>query len=244
MEEVAADTPGQRLYLNLTGVAGLFESDPELRDALFGEARPGIAKPDPIEGVVRIRTEDGSVNIVVAIRNGRIQVQRDEEASEEAGATLVFASEHEIATFEQAGPDEEVRKFLASDVRLEGNPAVFGYYSYLMSLVEPAGALSSIEEQKKKNRDAAFELAAKAGKPDRAMRKTRIDGRLRADAIDPGVHWLEEPYLADYSLGDFPRLARFKREHHEQLPEVTAEYGELLTDFFLENGYECRNDGT
>ncbi|MCP3985838.1 MAG: formate acetyltransferase, partial [bacterium] len=91
---------------------------------------------------------------------------------------------------------------------------------------------------------AAFELAAKAGKPDRAMRKTRIDGRLRADAVDPGVHWLEEPYLADYSLGDFPRLAGFRREHHEQLPEVTAEYGELLTDFFLENGYECRNDGT
>ncbi|MCP5060549.1 MAG: formate acetyltransferase [bacterium] len=248
MEELKGDsaatgTPGEKLYRDLVDLAGQFDSVPELRDALFGEPDPRTGQPCPIEGVVRLRTEDCSVDIVVTIRSGRIRVQQDEDPGEEAGATLIFASEDDIAALEQASPDEGVRKFLASDVRLEGNPAVFGFYSYLMSLVDPAGAFSAIEEQKRKNRDEAFELAAKAGKPDRGMRKTRIDGRLRAEAIDPGVHWLTEPYLADYCLADFPRLARFKREHHETLPEVTAEYGELLTDFFLENGYECRNDG-
>lgn len=243
-EQVIAGMPGDKLYRDLARVAELFESDPELRDALFGEPGPMGGPPRPIEGVVRIRTEDGSVDIVVAIRNGRIRVLRDEECDEQAGATLVFASEDEIEALEQVGPDEEVRKFLASDVRLEGNPAVFGYYSYLLSLVDPPGALSAIEEQKRKNAAAAFEVAAKAGKPDRGMRTSRIAGRLRADAVDPGVRWLKEPYLSDYSLDDFPRLARFKSEHLEALPEVTAEYGELLTDFFLENGYECRNDGT
>ncbi|MCP4006105.1 MAG: hypothetical protein GY725_18130 [bacterium] len=184
------------------------------------------------------------MNIVVVIRNGQIRVQRGEGSAEEAEATLVFASEDEIAAMEQLGPDDEVRKFLASDVRLEGNPAVFGYYSYLMSLVDPGGGLSAIEEQKRKNRAVAFEVAAKAGKPERRMREARTADRLRAEPVDSGVHWLKEAYLADSSLGDFPRLARFKQEHLEELPEVTAEYGELLTDFFQENGYENRNDGT
>jgi len=236
--------PGERLYQNLVGVAGLFESEPTLREALFAEPDPVVGEPRPIEAVVCIRTEDGSVDLLVVIRNGQIRIQRNQGFDEEAGATLVFASEDEIAAFEQVGPDEEVRKFLASDVRLEGNPAVFGFYSYLMSLVDPGADLSAIEGQKSKNRAAAFEVAANAGKPERRMRETRIDGRLRADVVDPGVHWLKETYLADYSIDDFPRLARFKREHLEEMPEVTAEYGELLTDFFLENGYESHGDGT
>jgi formate C-acetyltransferase len=243
-EVEAAGTPGELLFWNLTRIAGRFESEPELRDALFAEPDAVTGEPRPIEGVVGIRSDDGAVDLVVAIRNGRIRVEHGGETDEKPGATLVFASEAEIAALALAGPDEGVRKFLASDVRLEGNPAVYGYYSYLMSLVDPASDVAAIEDQKRKNCAAAFELAAGAGKPDRGMRRHRVDGRLRADAVDPGVRWLADPYLADYSLDAFPRLARFKREHHEALPEVTAEYGELLTDFFVENGYEQRSDGT
>jgi hypothetical protein len=29
--------------------------------------------------------------------------------------------------------------------------------------------------------------------------------------VDPGVKYLEDPYLSEYTLGDFPRVDRFEK---------------------------------
>ena len=49
---------------------------------------------------------------------------------------------------------------------------------------------------------------------------------------------LADPYLAEYSLGDFPRLQRFLDIHFETRPEICHERALLMTEWFRENGFE------
>lgn len=234
--EVGCSDAADLLYSTLTGIAQALNSDPELKREMVGTL-------GPINAVVGIRTADDTLRCTIEIQDASCRVITG-VCRPEADATLVFDSTHEFEKYIKADHDEAIRMFLASRVRLEGNPAVFGYVTYLTSLLSRADDLASYAEQIEKHRREAAESAARAGEPQRGMRKGRIEGRLRAENIDPGVKYLDEPFLSTYVLEDFPRLERFRREHHDTMPEVTAEQGLLLTDFYVKNGFDRKTDGS
>jgi pyruvate formate-lyase/glycerol dehydratase family glycyl radical enzyme len=66
---------------------------------------------------------------------------------------------------------------------------------------------------------------------------------MKAESVDPGVKHLDEPYLSIYRLEDFPRLERFLDIHFNVKPEVCAERAELMTGWFVENGFETDRNG-
>ena len=61
--------------------------------------------------------------------------------------------------------------------------------------------------------------------------------------VDRGVQYLEDPYLPDYSLDDFPRLKKFLDIHLTVKPEVCPEIPRLLTEWHRKNGFEMDNNG-
>ena len=224
------------LYATLSGIADALNTDPLLNREMVGVL-------GPIDAVAAIRTEDDAIQCTIEIADATFTVLRG-VCRADAGATLVFDSAREFASYVTADHDEAIRMFLASRVRLEGNPAVFGYVSYLTSLLSRAEDVQAYRDQIETHRREALEAAGGAGQPQREMQVNRVRGRLRAENIDPGVKYLREPFLSEYVLEDFPRLAKFRQEHYETMPEVTAEQGKLLTDFYVRNGFETKPDGS
>ncbi|HDL65280.1 MAG TPA: formate acetyltransferase [Proteobacteria bacterium] len=229
-------SPGENLYEMLQTVAETINSTPSLREELKGTQ-------GWINAVIGIRTDDNRMQQGVIIKDGKITVIKD-KLPEDAGATLVFATEQDLIDYQTATADDICRMILASRVRVEGNQALYGYFNYLGTLLSARDDIDTSQAQAEEHHKENLRLAEKAGKPDRRIRTERIAGRLKAENVDPGVNWLDDPYLAGYSLDDFPRLKQFKDDHLNTLPEVSAEQGKLLTDYFIEHGYETKKDGT
>ncbi|MCD4784345.1 MAG: formate acetyltransferase [Candidatus Eremiobacteraeota bacterium] len=226
----------KEMYELLQSVAQTFNSTPSLQEELKGTQ-------GWINATVGIRTGDNQVQQAVIIKDGKISVIQD-SIPKDAGATLVFATEKDLADYQKANVDDVCRMILASRIRVDGNQALYGYFNYLVSLLFGQDDIKAAKSQAEEHQKENLKLAEKAGKPDRQIRNERIAGRLKGKKVDPGVGWLDDPYMAKYSLDDFPRLKQFKDDHHNTLPEVSAEQGKLLTDFHIEHGYETKKDGT
>jgi len=229
-------TPNEEMYRRLQHVAETFNQTPSLQEELKGTQ-------GWINAIIGIRTDDNRLQQALIIKDGQVGVIKD-RVPKEAGASLVFATEKDLLDYQNADADGVCRMILASRVRVEGNLALYGYFQYLGTLIFGQDDIEAAQAQAREHRKENLSLAGKAGKPDRQIRKERIAGRLKGKNVDPGVGWLDDPYLAKYSLDDFPRLKQFKDDHHSTLPEVSAEQGKLLTDFFIEHGYETKKDGT
>lgn len=222
------------LFNMATQIADTINNDPQLSQAMIGTL-------GPINGIIGLKTDDSSILLSVIIQDGFIQIIKDEYPLSPETA-LIFNSTQELVDFINADNDESIRMFLASKVRLEGNPALFGYFSYVLSLC--SDATSSYQEQIAKHQQENQELVKENCQPQRNIRQHRIKGRIKSEKLDKGVRWLNEPFLSEYTLEDFPRLAKFKTIHHNYLPEITAEQGKLLTDFYVTNGFDTQKDGS
>ncbi len=225
----------QLLNDTLTGIADALNGDKKYSKEMIGVL-------GPIDAVIGIKTQEESIKTTIVIKDGNFSIIKD-KCDVDADATLIFDSTEEFDKYINANSDEAIRMFLASRVRIEGNLSIFGYVNYLISLLTWQDDIKGFEVQKEvheKENLAAFEMAKD---PVRNMKKQRIESRLKAEKIDPGVKWLDEPYLSKYTLEDFPRLKKFKEDHLNTMPEVTAEQGKLLTDYYVDNGFDTQKDG-
>ena len=57
------------------------------------------------------------------------------------------------------------------------------------------------------------------------------------------MKFLEDPYLSEYSLDDFPRLKGFLDIHLKTRPAICHERPELLTRWYRMNGFETDSQG-
>ncbi|MFK5855339.1 MAG: pyruvate formate lyase family protein [Bacteroidota bacterium] len=229
-------TPAENLLNLLLTTADLFNSRSDLKNEMKGTQ-------GWINTIIGFKTNDNKMQHAIQIKDGHISVIKNTIPSN-AGATLVFATEEDLSNYQTADNDEVSRMILSSRVRVEGNVALYGYFTYLGNLLFGQDEIKASEAQKKEHKKQSLEAAKNVNTEGRNYRKNRSDGRLSAKNVDPGVHWLNDPYLSKYSLEDFPRLKKFKEVYHKTLPEVSAEQGKLLTDFHLKNGYEEKKDGT
>ena len=127
-------------------------------------------------------------------------------------------------------------------VQVDGNLVLMGLFEYLLDLV-----LGNEEEVVNTQQDKTVETDIQSETPIttgcRTERKKRLQTRLKGQNSDPGVTYLNDPYFADYDLKDFSRIVTFREEFFNQRPEVSAEHGKLLTDFFIQHGYETKLNG-
>jgi formate C-acetyltransferase len=195
-----------------------------------------------IDAAIGFRSEDGAVEQAVVIEGGRIHVRDRIPAA--LDATVVFASRDDILAQLEASPDEAYKMILRGKVRTEGNAFILGLWEYLANLVVGEAQQQSVTALIESHATANRALGQGAATAGRGARRRRAAGRLRAEPADPGVRHLDDPYLSRLGIEDFPRLERFRAEYFAARPEVTAEYGRLLTDFFLQHGYETRADGS
>jgi len=108
---------------------------------------------------------------------------------------------------------------------------------YLSLLLKPIQIAKLKKETKTENRKYD------AGKASRTASIPENRQQLKAESVDPGVRFLQDPYLAEYSLDNFPRLKDFLDIHLKTKPAICHEHAALLTDFYRENGFETDRNG-
>jgi len=73
--------------------------------------------------------------------------------------------------------------------------------------------------------------------------KERAEYRIPGERVDEGVKYLEDPFLSQYGLTDFPRLATFLDRHLDGDAEVCPELPTLVTRWHREHGFETDEQG-
>ncbi|MFA5065470.1 MAG: pyruvate formate lyase family protein [Dehalococcoidia bacterium] len=219
-------------FLNV--VAQSFNSNPALQNEIKGTG-------GWIDAVVGIKSEDGQLEQAIVVKDGTINIEDKIPAN--VNVSIIFSKGSDVLEQLQASPDEAYKRILRGMVRTEGNTAYMGFWDYLVSNLLSEGHHKAVNAQIEEHRQANLLLATNVRPSTRIEYQRKKDTRLKASNMDSGVKYLDDPYLSEYSINHFPRLVQFRKERLNARPEVCAEYGKLMTDFFVKHGYETKSNG-
>jgi len=194
-----------------------------------------------INFITGIKTESESVEAAISFSEGSVTVMS--AIPENADIILIFRNDTALKKLLGAPPTDQIYMLLKSDMRAEGNASYLNLFFFLLSVL----LHNKQKKQMKKERTVSKKkLLRESPVPQKGLSDELISRRayrMKADTIDPGVKYLDEPYLSEYSLEDFPRLKEFLDIHFEVTPEVCSELPKLVTDWHKANGFERDSDG-
>ncbi len=189
---------------------------------------------------IGLKTEDSSVACGIDFKDGHVRVLST--LPPDARAIAVFRNDAAARRLLTGNSTEQIFMMLKSDMRIEGSPMYLNLFSFFLSLVFKSVQIAGMKKERKKNEKEAQKIAPKVNKvPDAIARRKHKS--LTCGRIDPGVRYLDEPYLSKYSIEDFPRLKKFLHDHLEGKPEICPELAHLLTQWHREHGFETDAKG-
>ena len=194
---------------------------------------------------VGFTTRNGDINAGIKFHEGHVSVQSRLPA--DADVIMKFKDETALREMLRSTPNEVLNMMLKNRLVTEGNLTwlqVFNFYLSLLLGKIHQRRLDKLQKLDRESRENEYEKRAPEVYEEFMRRKNyriKIGG---ADKKDPGVVGLEDPYLSDYSLENFPRLATFLDEHLNIKAEVCPERPALLTAWHRENGFEQKQDGS
>ncbi|MCG8635591.1 MAG: pyruvate formate lyase family protein [Desulfobacterales bacterium] len=215
-------------------MAACFNLRPSLRKSL--ESDTGW-----IDYSAAIKTRSGSVSACIRFSLGRASVTGTAPA--DADICLVFKSDRQVRRFLTASPTEQIYMILKNDFYTRGNAACLNLFVYCISLLLNKQQVKMMARERLKDRKQVLKSSPGPGTGLSEALKARAEERLTGNREDPGVRYLEDPYLPEFSLQDFPRLAGFLDSHFETRAEVCPELPELMTEWHRKNGYETDPGG-
>ncbi|MBC2716025.1 MAG: formate acetyltransferase [Desulfobacteraceae bacterium] len=192
---------------------------------------------------IGFRTENHSVHQAIRFKDGKVRALT--KIPDNSHVTLIFKDDKALMHMLQSPPSELLNMLLKNKMRAEGNLTYLSLFNFYSTLLVSNKQKKMIEKQKnleiqKRKKESTSESANTAFTDELSKRK---NARLTASAgEDEGVMYLDDPYLAQYSLDDFPRVKEFLDIHFNQKPALCCERPKLLTDYFMANGYFSDNN--
>jgi pyruvate-formate lyase len=192
---------------------------------------------------VGLKTRSNTVNQSIRFHDGSIKVKGTIPA--DADIVLDFKDEDAFVDMFTLPPNEALNLVLKNRVVLHGNPNYLQLFNFFVSLLLKEKHAKILAAAQRKDMAARREEFGQGDEALSAELKSRPQYRMKCRSIDAGVKGLEDPYLAQYSLQDFPRLKTFLDDHLSSKAEICAERAKLLTDWFREHGFETdKEEGT
>jgi len=190
---------------------------------------------------IGMKTENGSMEQAIMFQNGHVSVLK--YIPENADATMRFINDEVLKEAAKITPNELLHLILNNQIILDGNMAYLQAFNFFVSLI--------LGKRYKKMMDKAnlLEIESRERKyepQDPSISKDlseRKNSRLSADIIDPGVKFLDEPYLSKYNLDSFPQVKALYDLHTSTRPEISSERPVLLTQWYRTHGFETDKDG-
>ncbi len=192
----------------------------------------------PLDFTVGIETDSGSVSSAIRFRGGRARVLSGVPA--DADGRLCFTSDAAVRRFLAGTSTDQVYMVLKNDLTMKGNASILNLFIYFVSILLHRQQIRKMAKERRadQKRLASASPGAPADAP--APRRERLKGQK----TDPGVKFLDDPYLSEYRLDDFPRVKAFLARHFSERAEVCPELPLLVTRWHRENGFETKKDGT
>lgn len=183
-----------------------------------------------------IKTENGSVEQALRFENGKVSVLKDNPAKPDA--QLVFVDESALKEAATQPPNRLMLALMENRMVTRGNLGYLQLINFYLSLL-----LRQIQIAKLKKETKTEKRNYDTGKASAKSIESRKTKQIKAESIDPGVQFLKDPYLAEYSLDDFPRLKDFLDIHLKTKPAICHERAETVTRWFKEHGFETDRNG-
>ncbi len=208
--------------------------------------RPGLKKylatdRGWFDFTVGIRTDSHSVATAIRFSGGRVSVLK--HLPNDCEVTLIFASDAAVRRLLSATPTEQIFMLMKSELKTVGNQSYMNlFFFYLSLLLHKKQKKSMAKERDTERRELKEKQPAPRTELSDEMRQ-RHACRLKADKIDAGVKYLEDPYLSGYSIADFPRIQQFLDIHFTTCAEVCPERPRLVTEWYKTHGFETDADG-
>jgi formate C-acetyltransferase len=183
-----------------------------------------------------IKTENGSVEQALCFENGKVIVLKN--IPDKFDAQLIFKDEDALKEAATQPPNKLMIALMENRMIPVGNLGYLQLINLYLSLL-----LKQIQIAKLKKEAKTENRKYDAGKASKHSIETRKPRQLKAESVDPGVKFLPNPYLTEYSLDDFPRLKDFLDIHLKTKPAICHERAELVTQWCKENGFEKDKNG-
>ena len=192
-----------------------------------------------INFTVGIRTQDNSVDQAIRFNEGRARVVSP--MPRDCDCKLTFVDAATLRSMITLPPNEVLNLLLKNRMRSEGNLTYLSLFNFCISALMKDQQIKTMlsQQEQEKEKLASASSATKTG-----TKPAQRNARLRADKVDPGVKFLADPYLAEFSIDAFPRLKAFQDKHFSKKPEICPERPMLLTRWYESNGFETKSDGT
>jgi len=188
-----------------------------------------------------IRTRSRSVETAIQFDQGCVSVLNT--IPTDAEIALVFKSDAVVRKFLTATPTEQVHMILQNDFYTVGNASYLNLFVYCLSLLLNKKQIRMMRKERRQDRKRLAQAAPEAKSLLSDELQARRETRLTGARVDPGVRFLEDPYLSAFGLEDFPRVAAFLDAHFETRAEVCPELPKLVTDWHKIHGYETDAEG-
>ncbi|WDP84293.1 MAG: SCP2 sterol-binding domain-containing protein [Desulfobacter sp.] len=201
------------------------------------ENTTGKGRFERLNFTVGIKTQTNSVRQYIRFQEGKVTVLG--KAPEQVNVTLTASDDKALKQLALTPPSDMLNLILKNRITLEGNLAYLQLFNYCISLVmgrfHEKMARRTLRAEKKVRQKNAPPSNPEFAK-ELALRKNyRIQG---TKGLDSGVKYLDDPFLPELSLDDFPRLSTFFKTHLDTVPEVDPERISLLTQWYRANGWE------
>lgn len=188
---------------------------------------------------VGIRTEDNTVAQSIWFSQGKVSVKSGVKG---VSVQLVPMDTEVLKLLASLPPSEVMNLLLKNRMHIIGNMTHLQYFNFLISVLMKNKQIKQMKEQKRlMNLEAQKEVGELPKEDSKPLEKQY----MKAEEVDPGVKFLkDDQYLSRYSIKDFPRLKNFLDIHFTHKPEVCTERPYILTQWFRENGFEEKPDGS
>ena len=207
--------------LNL--LAMIFDTRRKMRREIYNEKTGFI-----FNAKYQFTTKDDAFNVHVIFEDGKMTVA--DGKIDDPNITIYYKDKETLANLYNKSAEESLDSLLTNDMGYVGNMSYLTKFSYLTSLVMGA----KIKDYKGPENRLVYPIE------DIDHRKLVNESLNRK--ID-NVQVLEDPYLADYSLKDFPRLQYLKNRRFALKPAICVERAKLVTEYHKENGFELDKSG-
>ncbi len=186
------------------------------------------------------RTVNFSVERALKFQDGKVHVLKG--IPDDAATTLIARDDQLMKEMLFAPPDETLNMVRKGKIIIRGNTVLATLFNFYVSLLMGKSHQKKVEKKRTRDLQDITQYDPKDPSLPQEMAKRRVQ-RLKAVNIDPGVKFLDDPYLSKYSIDDFPRLQKFIDLHFTTKPTICPERAKLITDWYLDNGFETDKDG-
>jgi pyruvate formate-lyase/glycerol dehydratase family glycyl radical enzyme len=227
MQTLDVDKEIENFKEQLNLLAMIFDTRRKMRREIYNE-KTGFT----FNAKYQFTTKDDAVNVNVIFKDGKMTVA--DGRIEDPNITIYYKDKETLANLYNKSAEESLDYLLTNEMGYTGNMSYLTKFSYLTSLVMGA----KIKDYKGPENRLIYPIEdIDSGEKSRKLQNESLNRKVDR------VEGLDDPYLAEYTLDDFPRLKYLKNRRFALRPAICVERAKLVTEFHKENGFEVDKDG-